>query len=117
MNLQQVYNEAMKLLGYTNQDGVIDNDNSRQEILTIGNAVLVEITPKSEEFTRLSSITEEIPLSQRIITDCYVYGVAMWLALHSNDGDNQQFFASLYEQKKHNLISYEEITDIFEGEV
>ena len=117
MNLQQVYNEAMKLLGYTNQDGVIDNDNSAHKILAIGNAILVEITPKSQDFTRLTSITEEIPLTERVIMDCFVYGVAMWLALHNNDGDNQQIFASLFEQKKHNLISYEEITDIFEGEV
>ena len=113
MTLQQVFNEAMALLGYTNQDGVIDNDNTMPKILSIGNAIYAELQDKTDEFDRLISIDDEIPLSDRVIMDCMVYGIAMWLALHNSDGDNQQIFSSLYEQKKHNLIKQTTVKDVF----
>lgn len=113
MTLTQVFNEAMALLGYTNQDGVIDNDNTMPKLLTIGNAVYAELQDKAQELDRLISIDDEIPLSDRVIMDCMVYGVAMWLAMHNSDGDSQQIFSTLYEQKKHNLIKQTEIKDVF----
>lgn len=113
MTLQQVVNEAMGLLGYTNQDGVIDNDNTMPKLLTIGNAVFIELQDKNAQLKRLVSIDEEIPLSDRVIMDCMIYGIAMWIALHNSDGDNQQIFSSLYEQKKHNLIQQKTIEDVF----
>lgn len=113
MTLIQVFNEAMSLLGYTNQDGVIDNDNTLPQLLAIGNSVFAELQDKEGKFERLVNVDDEIPLSDRVIMDCMVYGIAMWVALHNSDGDNQQIFSTLYEQKKHNLIKQKIIEDVF----
>lgn len=115
MNLLEIHNEAMRLLGYTNQDGIID-DISEERLLTIGNAVFADLQYKDEEFKRLLSVQQEIPLDDRVLTDCFVYGVAMWIAMQNFDGDNQAVFQSLYQQKKHNINRYSIVTDVWSGE-
>lgn len=111
MTLHEAFYESMKLCGYTNQDGVIDNDNTLPKLLTFGNSVLAEL--KKGEFEPFETLDDEIPLDKRVIYDCFLYGLAMWLALHNNDGDMQQIMSSLYEQKKHNITERYVIEDTF----
>lgn len=111
MTLHEAFYESMKLCGYVGGDGVIDNDNTLPKLLCFGNSCLSELT--EGEFQPFETIDDEIPLDNRVIYDCFVYGLAMWLALHNNDGDTQQIMASLYEQKKHNITKSYTIQDTF----
>lgn len=111
MTLHEAFYESMKLCGYTNQDGVIDNDNTMPKLLTFGNAVLAELT--KGEFEPFKTPYDEIPLDTKVVYDCFLYGLGSWLALHNNDGDTQQIMAMLYEQKKHNITKFYTIEDSF----
>lgn len=111
MTLLEAFYEAMKLCGYTNQDGVIDSDNTLPKLLAFGNSILAELT--DGKFEPFQTYDDEIPLDRKTIYDCFLYGIGMWLALHNNDGDTQQIMASLYEQKKHNITKHYIIEDNF----
>ena len=111
MTVYQAYMEALKLLGYTHEDGSITVDGTLLKILTFANAIMVEI--KGEEFEPFTKISDVIPLSKRQIYDLFIYGLCMWIASDLADGDKQQIFASLYEQKKHLLTKRYEIEDTF----
>lgn len=116
MNLLEVQTEALNLLGYTNQDGVSADDISANRLLSIGNAVLNDLKDKDDEYKELLTVQQQIPLSEKIIRECFVYGVAMWLAMQNFDGDTQAIMSSLYTQKKSLLNKQSVIKDVWGGE-
>lgn len=100
-----VFNRAMMLLGYTGIDGAVNGAQSaelfRRE-LDILNQVLADLWPleKDTAFEPMTSVNADIQLSAAAIENVMPYGVAMFLAQADGDGANQQFYASLYQQKR-----------------
>lgn len=100
-----VFNRSMLLLGYTGVDGAVNGAQSaelfRRE-LDILNQVLADLWPleRDDDFIPMTSVNADIPLSAAAVENVMPYGVAMFLAQADGDGANQQFYASLYQQKR-----------------
>lgn len=106
-----VFLRAMSLLGYTGIDGVVDAAQSAELVrrgLNIVNQVLADLWPleKTIRFTPMASIHEDVPLSVEAVEGILPYGVAMFLAQAEGDGTNQQYYASLYQQKRNAVRRY-----------
>lgn len=106
-----VFLRAMSLLGYTGIDGVVDAAQSAELVrrgLNIVNQVLADQWPleKTIQFTPMASIHEDVPLSVEAVEGILPYGVAMFLAQAEGDGTNQQYYASLYQQKRNAVRRY-----------
>ena len=104
---RDVFFRAMVLLGYTGVDGTVDGAQSAELFrrgLDIVNQVAADLWPlekeKEEAFAPLTALTQEIPLSASAVENILPYGVAAFLAQADGDGTNQQFFTSLYQQKR-----------------
>lgn len=103
MTGQQMFDKAMTLLGYTGTHGEIVG---KDELLTRGLAFINQIysdlhyASDTTDFVALNNINDEINLSARVLNDVMPYGVAMFLAQAEGDGDNQQMFSVLYNQKR-----------------
>ena len=106
-----VFLRAMSLLGYTGIDGVVDAAQSAELVrrgLNIVNQVLADLWPleKTIQFMPMASIHEDVPLSVKAVEGILPYGVAMFLAQAEGDGTNQQYYASLYQQKRNAVRRY-----------
>lgn len=117
MTGQDVFRQAMRLLGYTDTLGELDsaqNTELYKRALTVINQLICELS-LSESGTMappLSSLRQELPLSEQTARGVLPYGVAMLLAAAEGDGDNQQVFAALYDQKRVSVRQgYERRTD------
>lgn len=114
---QDVFRQAIRLLGYTDTLGDPDsaqNGELYKRALTVINQLVCDLS-LSESGTMappLSSLRQELPLSERTARGVLPYGVAMLLAAAAGDGDNQQLFAALYDQKRVSVRQdYERRTD------
>ncbi len=117
MTGQDVFRQAIRLLGYTDTLGDLDsaqNSELYKRALTVINQLVCDLS-LSESGTMappLGSLRQELPLSERTARDVLPYGVAMLLAAAGGDGDNQQLFAALYDQKRVSVRQgYERRTD------
>lgn len=100
-----VFRRAISLLGYTGADGAVNGAQSAELFrrgLNIVNQVMADIWPleRKDAYIPLSNINDDIPLSQYAVESTMLYGVAMFLAQSEEDGENQQFYSSLYQQKR-----------------
>lgn len=117
MTANEVFRQAMRLLGYTDTLGDLDSGQNTEQYkrgLTVINQLVCDLS-LAESGTMappLSSLRQELPLSERTVRDVLPYGVAMLLAAAESDGDNQQLFAALYDQKRVSVRqTYERRTD------
>lgn len=105
MTGQEVFRQAIRLLGYTDTLGDPDSAQNTEVYkrgLSVINQLVCDLS-LSESGTLsppLGSLRQEVPLSERTARDILPYGVAMLLAAAGGDGDNQQLFAALYDQKR-----------------
>lgn len=118
MTGQEVLRQALRLLGYTDTLG--DPDSAQNtEVYKNGLAVInqlvcdLSLSESGKMAPPLGSLRQDLPLSERTARDILPYGVAMLLAAARGDGDNQQLFASLYDQKRVSVRSdYESRVDV-----
>lgn len=105
MTGRQVYEQAMRLLNYTDSYGAVDNTQSAEMIRrapAVINQVFIDlwtIEKPDEELVRID-MNQDIPLSSKTVTGVMPYGVAMLLAQSENDSDNQSLFSALYNRKR-----------------
>lgn len=104
MTGEKLLRQALSLLNYTNHRGEIDTRNS-EELFRRGtviiNAVLADLLPIAGEPTAsIGQLADNLPIGEDIAGGVAVYGVAMWLAQSEGDGDNQQLFSAIYNQKR-----------------
>lgn len=98
-----MFDKAMLLLGYTGSHNELSG---KDELLTRGlvaiNQVYSDLHYASDttDFVPLNNINDTINLPTRVLYDVMPYGVAMFLAQAEGDGDNQQMFSVLYNQKR-----------------
>lgn len=117
MSGYDVLRQAIRLLGYTDTLGELDsaqNAEAYRRGLSVINQLVCDLSlsESGKMAPPLLSLRQELPLSERTVRDVLPYGVAMLLAAAEGDGDNQQLFAALYDQKRVSVRSgYERRTD------
>ena len=90
----------------TNRLGYSADDDTAARRLEIANDVYAEIfyiesaaDKKIKEFNAITSLDDELNLSERALNDCMVYGLCEAFALNENDSDNQSYYAAIYNEK------------------
>ena len=113
MKAIEIYEQALKLLGYINEDGSLD-DSLNLKALGFINAVYADLfyLINDDGFTPLKSLDERPNLSKRILNDVFVYGLAQYLALSVGDGLNQQVFATIYNAKRCSINTILQKSDV-----
>lgn len=99
----EMIKKALTLLGYTDSSGdVSGSERFKTRSIPVLNAIYSDLfyTRKSSGFVPLKSINDEIDLPERALNDVMPYGVASMLAQSEGDGDQQQTFVMLYNQKR-----------------
>jgi hypothetical protein len=105
MTAGEVFRQAMRLLGYTDTLGELDgaaHGESYKRALTFLNQLVCEVSLAETGALPepLTSLRDEVPLSDRAVRDVLPCGMAMQLALSQGDSDKQAVFAALYNQKR-----------------
>ena len=113
MKAIEIYEKALKMLGYIFEDGSYD-DSLNLKALSILNMVYADLyfIKNNDGFQPLMSLNDIPKLSERIITDVMPYGVAMHLALSAGDGLNNQVFATIYNSKRCSVLNIDSKTDV-----
>lgn len=118
MTGMEAFKRALRLLGYTDQNGET-NAAASGELYKRGLAITDQLCAdlaKSESGVlppALTSLAVPLPLSDHTARQVLPYGIAMLLAAGRGDGDNQRLFAELYTQKRAGMPhAYERRTDV-----
>lgn len=109
MKAKELLNNALKLLGYTTADGNAElTGRIRNSAVVTVNLVYSDLwkIESKEPFEAIKSLDDEISLPQKAMGDVFLYGLAMHIARSENDGDQQQYFAHLYNAKRAGLTQY-----------
>lgn len=115
MKAIELLNNALKMLGYTDSTGNVElSGRIRNNAIITVNLVYSDLwkTVSEETFKPIKSLDEEILLPQKATDECFLYGLAMHIARSENDGDQQQFYAALYNAKRSGLTSYEKVKNV-----
>lgn len=101
MRAREIVNKALRRLGYTAADG---NEQLTRRIhnraLDIANDVYADLWVKEHDtaFVPLAKLDDEINLTAKACA-IMVYGVAAFIAQSENDGDQQQWWIAVYNDK------------------
>lgn len=93
MTAKDVYNNALALLGYT------DNPEFQRRAVPIFNKVYFDlhtICNGAEEFAPIRSLNDKLNLPDTVLLSVMPLGIAEMLALGEGDGELQQYFARDY---------------------
>lgn len=98
MTGQDIYKKALDSLGYTDDSAI------QRKALTVLTQIYDELFVASGEmeYNPPSSLGAEIKAGPKL-ANAYIYGVASRLALGEGDGEQQQYFAAMYEKAKARL--------------
>ena len=123
-----IIKKAMELLGYTASNGNLQlNARISSKSLAVVNVIYSDLwhvcyggetdcfasaRNDIKEFVPLENIHEEINLPERAINDVMIYGVASFIAQSESDGDQQQIYTTLYNQKRASLSKKETVQDV-----
>ena len=111
----ELINNSLKMLGYSDSAGNIElSGRIRNNAIITVNLVYSDLwkTVNNETFKPIKSLDEEILLPQKATDECFLYGLAMHIARSENDGDQQQFYAALYNAKRAGLTGYEKVKNV-----
>ncbi len=115
MTGREMMKRALVLLGYTDSVGGISAEQKfRSRAITVLNAVYSDLyfINKHSGFEEITSLEDQIMLSERALQDIMPYGVAAMLAQSESAGDEQQLFMSIYNQKRLGLTSKDSVADV-----
>lgn len=118
MTGNQLLNNALKILGYTDQNGNAQlTSRVRNNAIVNINLVYSDLwrATKGGNFQPINSLGDTIDLPYSVLQDVFLYGLCMHMARSENDGDQQQFYTLLYNQKRLSLSKFEKIDDTFVG--
>lgn len=110
MTVNNVYNSAIKLLGYNNLYlSIEDNDIFKKRAVEFVNRIgsdLFEMPP-------VSSFLEEFRIPSGAL-EALIYGLCMLISLSESDGDKNRLFTELYNLKRTSFKSkITKISDAF----
>ncbi len=90
------FDDAMRLLGYTDFEGnVQDTEGLKSRAVSVINRILADLGAGCT----IKKLSDEILLNEKQ-TDAAIYGVAMLLALSDGNGEKNRLFAELYNGKR-----------------
>lgn len=115
MKASELLNNALKMLGYSDSDGNVElTGRIRNSAVVIVNLVYGDLwrACNSGDFEPIKSLGDEIKLPQKALGDVFLYGLAMHIARSENDGDQQQYFAHLYNARRAGLTKYEKVKNV-----
>lgn len=115
MKANILLNDALKMLGYTDSDGNSElTRRLRNKAVVTVNLVYGDLWRicNTGDFEPIKSLSDKIKLPEMAIGDVFLYGLAMHIARSENDGDQQQFFAQLYNSRRAGLTRYEKVKNI-----
>lgn len=118
MTANSLFNDALKMLGYTDNDGNAElTSRLRNRAVTTVNLVYVDLWRiyNSGEFKPIKLLSDEIKLPEKALGDVFLYGLAMHIARSENDGDQQQFFTMLYNSRRSTLTQYDKVKNVIPG--
>ena len=119
MTVNETVNNVMRLLGYINNLGYTNDSDLRARIIPQINSVYADLWYRcgkgkdGEPFCAVQSVDDKIDLPPILLDDCFVYGVCMSVAAAEGDGEQQQYFAALYNKKRSLCTHFDEIVDAF----
>ena len=114
MKASELLNTSLKMLGYTDISGNAElTSRIRNQAIVIINLVYADLwrMVSTEQFKPIKSLSDEINLPSKATDECFLYGIAMHIARSENDGDQQQFYAFLYNQKRAGLTHFEKVNN------
>lgn len=115
MTANVIFNDALKILGYTDSDGNLElTTRLRNRAIVTVNLVYGDLWRICNEgsFKPIKSLSDEIYLPDNATGDIFVYGLAMHIARSENDGDQQQLFAMLYNSRRASLTKYDKVINV-----
>lgn len=115
MKANELLNNTLKVLGYSDIDGNMElTQRIRNSAIVNINLVYSELWRifNTDEFKAIKSLSEEINLPEKVLSEAFIYGLAMHIARSENDGDQQQFFAYLYNAKRAGLTQYSSVKNV-----
>ena len=96
MTGHNLFDDVMKLLGYTDFEGNIqDTSGLKARALTVINRILGDIGSK----TQISKLSDTLNLSKEQ-AEALPYGVAMLLSLSDGNGEKNRIFTAIYNSKR-----------------
>lgn len=114
MTGEQMIAKAIFLLGYNDMYG---NTNDARFQTTAKNALNFIYSDlfymnQTGGFKEMEGFSDEIELPERALFDVMPYGVAAFIAQAMGDGENQQYFSTLYNLKRKVLAETGNIEDV-----
>ena len=115
MTGQAIIEQAARLLGYTSANGNLQlSARITNRALGIINSIYSDLWRICGEgdFVAAQTLHAEIKLPERALNDVFIYGAAMLMAQSEADGDSQQLYAAIYNQKRAGLSKVTVIKDV-----
>lgn len=109
MTGQEVFQQALSLLNYTDADGNWANDADLQKrSLALINQIYADLwyVQNDKPFLPLISPAQPLHLDPHVLVNVMPYGVAMLIAQTDGDADNQALYAALYNQRRASARSH-----------
>lgn len=114
MTVNECTDKVLRLLGYVNNLGVVNDSELRSKIIEQINLVYADLwysCKTDEEFKKVENPDDEINLPEIVLNDCFLYGVAQMVAAAEGDSDNQAYFGQIYNQKRNRCNHIDTIID------
>lgn len=111
----EVLERAMRLLGYTDSLGLPEmSGRIKSRAVAVINAVYSDLyyLLRDTGFNGIRALKEEILLPKRVLQDVMPYGVAAFLAQGESDGDQQQYFMLIYNNKRLGVAGRAQVRDV-----
>lgn len=105
MTGRDIVKRALIRLGYTSSNG---NEALTRRVMSRATETVNDIyadlwgTEHTEDFEPINNLDEEIQLSNKAAA-VMIYGVAAFIALSEDDGDQNQLWITMYNRKKASL--------------
>ena len=115
MKANELLNNALKMLGYTDSDGNSElTQRLRNKAVVTVNLVYGDLWRicNTGEFEPIESLSDEIRLPEKAMGDVFLYGLAMHITRSENDGDQQQYFTMLYNARRASLTQYTTVKNV-----
>ena len=116
MSANELLNNTLKMLGYSDIDGNVELTQRIKNSAIINiNLVYSELWRifNTSEFKPIKSLSDEVNLPEKALSEAFIYGLAMHIARSENDGDQQQFFTYLYNAKRACLTQYGSVKNMW----
>ena len=107
MTAKNLFDSAAINLGYRKTDDMLEAG------INFINQVCADIcTLTGNKYEPIHSLNQELPLPESVLGNIALFGVAMYMTLYRGDGDKNQFYASIYNQKRRLLSSSSNRVDL-----